>query len=104
MISILDIKAEAVLQSFSRVVFALSTLCDVTAPMAFATLPEVQAYLSEHGDSLASSVASCCPDEVRNVVVASLDTVKSLETDDYAGLTIATGLIQFHISSSIGEK
>ena len=91
-----------VLQSFSRLVFAISTMCDVTIPpMSFDSLSGVQTYLSNH--DLVQMVTSNCPEDVRNVVVSSLNLVKSIDPDNYEGLKIATGLIQFHISSSIGK-
>ena len=75
---------------------------DVTVPpMSFDSLSEVQTYLSNH--DLVLMVTSNCPEDVRNVVASSLKLVKSIDPDDYEGLKIATGLIQFHISSSIGK-
>ena len=91
-----------VLQSFTRLVFAITTMFDVTVPpMSFDSLSEVQTYLSNH--DLVLMVTSNCPEDVRNVVASSLNLVKSIDPDDYEGLKIATGLIQFHISSSIGK-
>ena len=57
-------------------------------------LSQMQKYLSELFPSLGDLVRSSCPQEISNIVVANLETVKTLDAGDYDGLKIATGLIQ----------
>ena len=86
------------LKAFSRVVFAFSTLS--SSPIDFSQLhdavdlPQMQKYLSELFPSLGDLVRSSCPQEISDIVVANLETVKTLDAGDYDGLKIATGLIQ----------